>query len=157
MIGSADPVIGTTTVTILEGASFMSQNVTIMLPDQSSITVAATVKNVARREESSVIDLGATVHGLYAELHVTMATDSLPNVFFLSRLVDEVAWTIDAHFLPTGACRHSNGWGGRYLITRQIAPELAALVDQAVRTDGLVVDLDQHHPLTFPDLTRAGE
>lgn len=50
----------------------------------------------------------------------------------LSQLDGEDGWTIDATYGPTGLPGFSNGYGARYLATRRLAPQAAALVDQHI-------------------------
>lgn len=92
--------------------------------------MTATVVSLEHRQET---DFGGTRAGLSAHLQV----GEPPHSYFLSRLVGETDWIIDAHFGPQGMPYHCHGFGARYLQVRAIAPELAKLLDQQAHELGL--------------------
>ncbi len=110
-------------------------------------TVQATVVTVERREESSVF--GGSNVGLYAHLELTVATGQRPHSLFLSRLVGEKVWIVDAQFTANGFPVHSNGFGARYLRVRAVVVELAALLDREARDRGVVGEIGPDIPLAL--------
>lgn len=102
---------------------------------QTPLIVTATVVAIDRRAEPTLF--GVCV-GLEAQLAVTVAPHAQPHTYFLSRLVGETTWIVDALFGPNGYPHFSHGFGARYLRLRTIAPELAEVVDQEARSRGLV-------------------
>ena len=51
----------------------------------------------------------------------------------LSRFDDESGWTIDAAYGKSGFPYWANGFGARYLVTKRLADDVAAVVDEAAR------------------------
>lgn len=67
-----------------------------------------------------------SVTGWYGEVEVDGAT------FQVSQMPGETGWTVDAAFAPGSSCpAFMNGFGARYLLTKQLRPEIAAAVDAA--------------------------
>jgi hypothetical protein len=130
-----------------------SQTVTIAQPDSDPVEVIATVVTVEHRQEPEVF--GGVRQGLYAQLDITQRRGEPPATYFLSRLVDETHWIIDAQFTANGFPVHSNGLGARYLRVRAIAPELAALLDAEARARRLVKAISPDTPLKLDALNDA--
>jgi hypothetical protein len=126
-----------------------SQTVTLAgEPGEDPLTITAAVVRVERKEETDF--LGSRI-GLDAHLQLTFPGDEHPHAFFLSRLVDEPCWVLDAHFGPNGYPHFSNGFGARYLKLRGIAAELEALLDQAACGLGLVEAIGPGVPLVLAE------
>ena len=67
-----------------------------------------------------------SVEGLFAEVGVEGAT------LQVSQLPGETEWTVDALFPAGSSCpAFANGFGARYLRTKVLAPEAAAVVEAA--------------------------
>lgn len=118
---------------------------------ETPLTVAATVVCVERREEPDF--LGGSRVGLSAQLHITIPPDTRPHSYFLSRLIGESAWVIDALFGSNGYPHFSHGFGARYLRLRGIAPELEDLLDQNARDQGLVHAIGREVPLLLAEVS----
>lgn len=72
------------------------------------------------------------VEGLYAEVAVDGAT------FQVSQMPGETEWTVDAAFSAGSSCpMWSNGFGARYLRTKQLAQDIAAVVEAAKSQEGV--------------------
>lgn len=54
----------------------------------------------------------------------------------LSRFDDESGWTVDAAFGKSGFPMWANGFGARYLVTKRLNADVAAVVDAAARSVG---------------------
>lgn len=129
-----------------------SQAITLGTEDgESPLTVAATVVCVERREEPDFF--GGVRLGLSAQLAVTVPPDTRPRRYFLSRLVGESDWVVDALFGPNGYPHFSHGFGARYLRLRGVAPELEDLLDQGALSQGLVQAIGRNVPLVLAEVT----
>jgi hypothetical protein len=121
--------------------------------DQPPLTVAAAVITIERKEESDI--LAGVRLGLYAQLDVTVPPGTRPHSYFLSRLVTESTWVVDALFGPNGYPYFSNGFGARYLRLRGIAWELADLLDHEARDRGLATGIGRGIPLVLAEDTES--
>lgn len=130
-----------------------TETITIGSGDGDPFTVTVTVNSMRRREEPGIY--GLTV-GLDAHVIVTFTATQRTVSYFLSRLVGEVFWIIDAEFAANGMPRHSNGFGARYLKVYAIAPELSDLLDREARRHGHAQAIGRDVPLVLPD-NEAGE
>lgn len=66
------------------------------------------------------------VEGFYAEVSVDGAS------FQVSQMPGETGWTVDAAFASGSSCpMWSNGFGARYLRTKQLTEDIAAVVEAA--------------------------
>lgn len=133
-----------------------SRTITLAGEDgQPPFTVTATVVTVERRSEPS--PLAGVRLGLYAQLDVTVAPDTQPRSYsyFLSRLVGETTWIIDALFGPNGYPHFIHGFGARYLQLRVLAVTLADLLDEQARDRGLVQTTGRDVPLILAEPTTA--
>jgi hypothetical protein len=119
--------------------------------DQTPLTVTAAVITIERKEEPDF--LAGVRLGLYAQLDVTVPPGTRPHSYFLSRLVAESEWVVDALFGPNGYPHFSNGFGARYLRLRGIAPELADLLDHEAHSRGLAKAIGLDVPLTLAEHT----
>lgn len=70
------------------------------------------------------------VEGWYAEVRTLDM-----SVYRVSRLDGETGWTVDAAFSGRGMPLWVNGYGARYLMTRQIADAIAAELDRLTDPD----------------------
>lgn len=102
--------------------------------------MTATVISLEHKQET---DFGHTRAGLSAHLQI----GEPPHSYFLSQLVGETGWIIDAHFGPQGMPYYCHGFGARYLKVRAIAPELANLIDRQAHERGLSYNISQDPPL----------
>lgn len=128
-----------------------SQTITVGAEDgETLLTVAATVVCVECREEPDVFS-GVRL-GLSAQLEVTVPPDTRPHTYFLSRLVGESEWVVDALFAPNGYPHFSHGFGARYLRLRGIAPQLEDLLDQNARDRGLAAAIGREVPLVLAEV-----
>lgn len=100
--------------------------ITITSGEGDPFEVTATVVTVEYRQEPE--PFGEDRRGLSAELKIALSGEHYCT-YFLSRLVGEADWGIDAQFMANGMPVHSNGFGARYLRVKAIAPELGAVLD----------------------------
>jgi hypothetical protein len=76
------------------------------------------------------------VEGLYAVVEAEGFT------FEVSQLPGETGWTVDTAYTAGSSCpMWANGFGARYLRTKQLNAELAALLDSEVSTNDFCADL----------------
>ncbi|MBV7674084.1 hypothetical protein STHAL_32065 [Streptomyces halstedii] len=88
-----------------------------------------TVRQLEQRHESAPLLLGGDRTGLMAEIEIA-APDSLAGpTYFLSRLVGEADWIIDAKFSSNGFPLYSHGFGSRVTRARTLPDEICALLD----------------------------
>jgi hypothetical protein len=125
-----------------------TETITIDGGDDAPFAVTATVTSLQRREEPGIHGL---MVGLDAHLTVTFTDAQRSCSYFLSRLVGEVNWIIDAEFGSNGMPRHSNGFGARYLKVYAIAPELGDLLDREALRSGLAQSIGRGVPLVLAD------
>jgi hypothetical protein len=99
-------------------------------------TPAFTVETVERRTKtglmaSLVFNRPATpdTEGWYARIVFDNGA-----AFDLSQLDGEDGWTVDGVYGPTGLPGFVNGYGARYLATKQLADDAAAVVDRHPRS-----------------------
>lgn len=77
-----------------------------------------------------------SVEGLYAEVRVAGAT------FCVSQMPGETDWTVDAMVPPGSSCpAWSNGFGARYLRTKVLSAEVAAVLDAEVTTNDFCAEM----------------
>lgn len=124
----------------------INQPVTIDLEGHGPLTV--TVVAMERRQEPGIFDIRL---GLDAQVHVQYQPGDQPNHYFLSMLVDESHWIIDAHIGPKGQVYFSHGFGSRVTELMPVVPELADLLDQAARRGGLVLAIGRGVPLVLAE------
>ncbi|MFD9690156.1 hypothetical protein ACFWXO_30860 [Kitasatospora sp. NPDC059088] len=119
--------------------------------DETVTTLYIGIVSVEIRREPGFF--GAERHGLYAHVEVATRPDAGPNersTKFVSRLVGESDWAVDAAFSANGFPQHSNGFGARYLRYRTLRPEVAALVDSAAVERGVAMGISADIALTLP-------
>jgi hypothetical protein len=119
-------------------------------PGETPVTVTATVISMECKQERDFLGVR---HGLSAQLEVTVAPAVGPRTYFLSRLVGESDWVVDALFASNGFPHFSHGFGARYLRLRGVAPELEDLLDQHARDHGLVQAIGRGVPVVLTDAT----
>ncbi len=114
-------------------------------------TVHVGIEKVEIRREPNIF--GGECHGLYAHVSVASEPSGTPEHstnFFVSRLIGEPFWAVDATFLANGFPQHSNGFGARYLRLRTLAPGLAAVLNRAATERGLIPQDAADLPLAIP-------
>lgn len=131
-VRDTDPVIPTRTVVLRDG--------------RKPVQVSATVVEIARRAETGI--LGPVV-GLDAHVRVAFARGGVRRTLFVSRLVGEPHWVIDAKFGGNAFPFFSNGFGARARHLRGVPRELEALLDQAAQLRELVERIGPNLPLVL--------
>lgn len=104
--------------------------------------IEVVVSDIKIHEENGV--LGEAV-GLYAHLDVA------GKAYFLSRLVGEKYWVVDALFGANGYPHWSHGFGARYLKPQVIASEMGDVLDQIAHALELASDIGRSVPLVLGD------
>jgi hypothetical protein len=117
-------------------------------------TVTATVVHIQRRDETSFF--GPAV-GLEGQLEILTVGAKRTGCYFVSRLVDEPYWVIDAHFAANGAPIFSHGFGARYTKLTGLHPALEALLDEAARDRGLAAEIGPEVPLVLASTATDAE
>lgn len=105
--------------------------------DGSTFHITVAVPQMEQRHEAVSPLLGGDRTGLEAQLKLTQGDEPQETTFFLSRLVDEKAWIIDAKFGPNGFPHWSHGFGSRVTIPKGILPEIEDALDSIARERGL--------------------
>ncbi|HBF85145.1 MAG TPA: hypothetical protein DD420_36025 [Streptomyces sp.] len=88
-----------------------------------------TVRQLEQRQETAPALLGGDRTGLMTELEIAAPGAPAGPTYFLSRLVGETAWIIDAKFGPDGFPHYSHGFGSRVTLARTLPDEICALLD----------------------------
>ncbi|MGW1053035.1 hypothetical protein [Streptomyces sp. NPDC002521] len=128
----------------------------IELPQQYTITIdlgiegyttrTVTVAEMEWREETN--ELG-TMRGLFAKLTMPQQEGEQPTTYFLSRLVGERQWVIDAKFGAAAFPHYSHGFGTRLTARRTLIEPVEALLDATTRALGLALQIDPGVPLAW--------
>jgi hypothetical protein len=93
-----------------------SQTITLAAePGETPVTIVATVITMECQQERDFLGIR---HGLCAQIAITAAPEVRPHTYFLSRLVGESCWVVDAQFGSNGFPHFSHGFGARYLRLR---------------------------------------
>ncbi|MFD7972978.1 hypothetical protein [Streptomyces clavifer] len=100
-----------------------------------------------KRTESYGALLGGDRTGLEAQVTVLEPGQDKGNTFFLSRLVGEGDWVIDAKFGPNSFPHWSHGFGARYTKLRGLLPEFGDVLDDAARERKLAAAIGRDVPL----------
>jgi hypothetical protein len=111
--------------------------------------LTAEIRKMEKRHEPAPALLGGDRVGIEVEFAVTMPGDEKPTVFFLSRLVNEEDWIMDAKFGPNGFPHFSHGFGSRVTIPKGILDELADLLDHQAQELGLAAEIGRGVPLVL--------
>jgi hypothetical protein len=115
---------------------------------ETSVTITATVITMERTVERDFLGVR---DGLSAQLEVTVPPQDGPNTYFLSRLVNESHWVVDALFGSNGYPHFSHGFGARYLRLQGVVPELEDVLNQHAHDHGLVQALERGVPLVLAE------
>lgn len=117
--------------------------------DGETFTLTAIVTEMRKREEACDPLLGGDRIGLEAHLQLLQGGEDKATSYFLSRLVGEPCWIIDAKFGPHGYPHFSHGFGARYLKLKGILPELGDLLDTLARKQDLAARIGRDIPLVL--------
>ncbi|MEU2462101.1 hypothetical protein ABZ604_31530 [Streptomyces sp. NPDC012473] len=110
---------------------------------------ALTITTLEERFEACSELLGGDKKGLEAQVTVCQPGQDRGETFFLSRLVGEEDWVIDAKFGANGFPHFSHGFGSRVTKLKSLLPELTDPLDSAARQRGLAAAIGRDVPLTL--------
>ncbi|WP_329046898.1 MULTISPECIES: hypothetical protein [unclassified Streptomyces] len=107
------------------------------------------ITKLERRSEHCSELLGGDRTGLEAQVTVCQPGRDSGDTFFLSRLVGEEDWVIDAKFGANGFPHFSHGFGSRVTKLRSLLPEFTTPLDSAARERELARVIGRDLPLTL--------
>ncbi|MFD8078989.1 hypothetical protein ACFV3E_40820 [Streptomyces sp. NPDC059718] len=138
-----------TTITTAVGTPDEGHTVTLGLEDGTTRTITVVVPVIEQRTEPRPDLLGGPVTGLYAEVHHVL-DDGGHITFFMSRLVGEEVWVIDAKFGANSFPHFSHGFGSRVTIPSVLPDEVTDVLDLLAVTRSLAVAIGRDVPLELP-------